>query len=745
MSDLPARNHRMHSRPRLASLFPQGFAHTRWTVDTVAGYLLVISTLYLAIPHLLFYFGWLQWPWAVLAAGSVGVALVITLRLGLHFVAQVQASREIVVLPDVAPENPAGAAEESNRRIEQAALVTEGLMHEEADGFVFTRQHALMIAAICLMWLTLSGVGGFVAQDNDWDKHNTVLNSLMLKPWPTVYEIYKVDIPLVYYIAYYLPAALVGKVGGWFWANQALFLWSMVGLMIAALWFCVLVRRVSYSVLLIFVLFSGQDVIGKLLAHYVGLWNGGRGQWAHIDAWTGLWQYSSQATQLNWVPHQALAGWIVVGMTLYCLVRLRRRELVLLPVGLSAFWSPFVTLGMIPYLVLDFLIDKEPLGLRVRRMISIPNVVGMMALGITGFYFSAKAFPGSPIVIESMFSGLSLGSYDGSTLDGISFLLFFCLIEFGLYAIILYHSGAIQEERWRWMLDITVLTLCILPWFKLGVYNDLVMRASIPALFVLAVLVARAVHDESLARQSRLALMVLLLVGAVTSGIELRRHFQSMMNGDAPIMDSTQLPGDFVHYMQTQAYFFGQYSGAIDSPFFNYAAKPIPEGAKAVAGSEEFALNDHDFILYGNQIYLLQDSITLPAEIAVGTTFTVPWQLHFFGPSISQQTAYQFDPSLRLVDEGGAPVWALDGWPTERPKIAPFAMTQWTGQMTVTVPMTATPGLYTLDVGFYGANNSEYLTAHTVPEAIQEMALVSGTEEVGIGEIVPVGSLQVVE
>jgi hypothetical protein len=451
---------------RLFAVTSRWLARPYWSAEVVAGVLLATSTLYLAIPHLIFFFGWLKWPLALGAALSVGAALVGVLW---------------TVLGSIVPEEQ-----------------DEGHGERKLN---FTRHDALMIGAVALIWLTISGVGGFVAQDLDWNKHNMVLNSLIRKPWPTVYEIYRVDVPLVYYIGYYLPAAFVGKIVGsgssWYWANQALYWWSMGGLLLALLWFCVLVRRVSYSVLLIFVLFSGLDVIGKVLATYGRLWNIAEKDWQHIDSWSGLWQYSSNATLLNWVPHQGLAGWVVMGMTLYCMVSLRRRELILLPFGLSALWSPFITVGMVPYVVLDFLIAQGSLAQRIRHTVSVPNAVGLLALAITAFYFSAKATAGSPIVIQDMLSGLSLASYAGPTWDAIAFLLFFCLLEFGLYAIVLYRSGAVQDERWRWVFDITVLTLSILPWFKFGVYNDLVMRASIPALFVLAVIVARAVHDAS--------------------------------------------------------------------------------------------------------------------------------------------------------------------------------------------------------------------------------------------------------
>jgi hypothetical protein len=282
----------------------------------------------------------------------------------------------------------------------------------------------------------------------------------------------------------------------------------------------------------------------------------------------------------------------------------------------------------------------------------------------------------------------------------------------------------VHGEEWRWIFDITVLSLFIIPWFKLGVYNDLVMRASIPALFALAVVVARAVHDFSLARQTRLALVVLLLVGAVTAGIEFRRHVVRMVTLPAPIVNEVSQRWDFVYYMQRQVFFFGQYAGGIDAPFFQVAAKPIPNEAEVTEESDEYKLNRHDFSLYGNQLYLLRDSVTLPAEVVAGETITVPMQLHFFGPANQQP----YEPTLQLVNDKGALLSVRDGWSQGRPEVSPFWMTHWSGAVTMTVPVTATPGMYNLEVGFYGVEDGDYLIASSVP---------AGEE---IGELVPVTS-----
>ncbi len=54
----------------------------------------------------------------------------------------------------------------------------------------------------------LSGIGGIGFQHYDWNKHNAILSDLVRESWPVGYTYYGRPVALVYYIAYYLPAAL---------------------------------------------------------------------------------------------------------------------------------------------------------------------------------------------------------------------------------------------------------------------------------------------------------------------------------------------------------------------------------------------------------------------------------------------------------------------------------------------------------------------------------------------------------
>jgi hypothetical protein len=211
------------------------------------------------------------------------------------------------------------------------------------------------LLVIATLLLGMSGTGGVGYQDTDWLKHNAVLKDLIDRPWPVTYEFDGQQIPLVYYVAYYLPAAAVGKALGWAAANWALLAWSLGGAILTLLWFQLLARRADRRTLLLFAVFSGLDIAGQLFTRQVIApirpEVGALLTWTHLEGWAVGWQYSANATLLFWVPNQALAGWLATGLIAYGLLNPSRELDALFCTSLVAFWSPFVALGLLPYLV----------------------------------------------------------------------------------------------------------------------------------------------------------------------------------------------------------------------------------------------------------------------------------------------------------------------------------------------------------------------------------------------------------
>jgi hypothetical protein len=211
------------------------------------------SLAYLSLPVAVFLVGWLRPGWAAVMTAALVAGLVAMAR---RFRAVATTPRE---------ERPVSGA-------------------------------AVAMGALAVMVVVgLSGPGGFGVQTWDWAKHNAILKDLVEQPWPVAYATGRDDVALTYYVAYYLPAALAGKLAGWQAANVALFAWTAIGCVLAMLWLVVLSGAPVWRCVAIFVLFSGLDVVGAIA--WSTRWN--KGRWAndfHLEWWAGHWTYPGNVT-----------------------------------------------------------------------------------------------------------------------------------------------------------------------------------------------------------------------------------------------------------------------------------------------------------------------------------------------------------------------------------------------------------------------------------------------------------------
>ena len=175
----------------------------------------------------------------------------------------------------------------------------------------------LVLLGIVSLWCMLSGLGNFYYQSSDWAARNAIFRDLIRFDWPVIYDVS--GRALVYYIAFWLPAALFGKLAAFFGAdlgyafavgNVALLLWSIINMLVIVLLVLLYVRAHSvkrfFIALAIFIGFSGLDIIGALchLAFGVEIPY-------HLEWWTA-YQDTSMAACLGWVFNQAIPAWLTI-------------------------------------------------------------------------------------------------------------------------------------------------------------------------------------------------------------------------------------------------------------------------------------------------------------------------------------------------------------------------------------------------------------------------------------------------
>jgi hypothetical protein len=378
-----------------------------------------------------------------------------------------------------------------------------------------TRLQVMVALSVGCAWTVFGGTDHLVFANADWHIRDAVLHDLVASPWPLGYGLLDGHETLLRApLAYYLPAALVGKSAGLPMAHMALALWTAIGASLFLLQVLSLTpSRLGTAVLVaaIVVLFSGLDIVGSLL-------NDGprfRADWnitTHLEWWAGIYQYSSMTTQLFWVPNHALAGWIIIGL----LFRDSRAPSLLttLPILVvaAALWSPLSALGLVPFVLWKagtHMFRDRNLRLLHPQVWAPALVVGLAV----GAYLALD--PGA------IHKGMSLGNdAPGNIAMDLLRQAQFFLLEAGFIGL------AILMIRRSGEAVLALIILAVLPFAYLGPANDLVMRASIPSLAVLMIAACLALVQQGEDRRDarkKLALGALLIVGAVTPAAEFAR------------------------------------------------------------------------------------------------------------------------------------------------------------------------------------------------------------------------------
>lgn len=358
--------------------------------------------------------------------------------------------------------------------------------------------------------LLLGGQGRLFYANLDWQVRDAVLRDLTLYPWPYVYadrgELELLRAPLGIYLT---PAAL-GKALGVGAAGIALLIQNifLTGGFLAVASVLFETKRARIWAVTVFVLFSGMDIIGTWIVQA----NSGRFEPIdHIEFWSGL-QYSSHITLLFWVPQHGLAGWI--GALFFLLWRQEKVKLGLLlaAVPTLALWSPLAAMGVVPFAAYAGM--SELLRRRIRLFdLAVPAVAVLLAA--PGLAYLAADGDSVGMRIQAPFL--------------VQFATFTALEVLPFVAAVL-----ILTPRPRYGSPdfvITAACLILIPFVRVGEGYDFMMRVSIPAFAILAVLVADALSRERLGqlppfpRLVAYCLILTLLIGMATPLLELRRAF----------------------------------------------------------------------------------------------------------------------------------------------------------------------------------------------------------------------------
>ena len=436
--------------------------------DCIDG-LTVGALIYLAVPNLIFLFGWFRLPVALLLCGAM-----------LFF---------LYKLP--------GAAAINWRHEHSATAVA-------------------LILTIGSAWAVFGGGSHFMYANPDWVVRDAVLGDLINQKWPVHYlSPDGLQLVLRSAIGYFLPLAIFGSIFGVANLDLAIFAWTATGVCLF-LFLLPLPRQGGWPLflaLLLAVFFSGMDFLGQLISTQSLPMFPLRLEW-----WAPL-SYPSLSVQLLWAPNHCLPIWIGTLLLLRYWNRERFLNISASVLPLTLIWTPFAALGLLPFVLLGAFGHLRKFHLRgmpwssiaAAAVFSLP--VGLFLLldignidgGVVNQAASQVASP-----VASAVPPVSLYYY-----------LLFITCEFLLLAIVL----APHARKNRETFGLAVLILIALPLIRFGPSNDLLLRLSTPPLVILLVTCLQTLFAASQPafRSTRWIAWLFLAIGAHSGFNELWR------------------------------------------------------------------------------------------------------------------------------------------------------------------------------------------------------------------------------
>ena len=445
-------------------------------------------------------------------------------------------------------------------------------IYQEADKMwipEFTKDNIIKICFIVFviaMWVYMSGIGKFVFQNSDHTVRNTIFNLLVERKWPVKnYDILPRNAGalqatgLIYYIGYWLPSAIFGKLFGLRVGYYAQAVWAVLGISLVYYFICEKAKKVIIWPLWIFIFFSGLDIIGVWITDtdvtaYVNIW--------HLEWWATPYQFSSMTTQLFWVFNQAIPAWIC---TMLAYAQKNNRNLVFIA-GCSLLTSTFPFIGIL--LIITFVcltrnyeetkisskvsrVEKVKIhiGCVIKDTCTIQNILGGGTIGILSFLYLKGNLSGAVKMHED--------SNNFMLQNSLPKLVLFLLLELLIFAVLLYKYN--KDNKLYYFI---FMMLCIIPVIKVGYGTDFCMRVSIPFLFIIMLWYMDTLSKAWRERGYVLfaGMCFVLLLGSMTPLMELKRTwtytYQRINEGEivyaedydeVEILNSSNFSGDIEH------------------------------------------------------------------------------------------------------------------------------------------------------------------------------------------------------
>ena len=436
----------------------------------------------------------------------------------------------------------------------------------------------LTVAFVVLIWIILSGIGDLFYQNSDHQVRDAIFNMMVESKWPAMHGTLEgngaVMKPLVYYIGFWFPAALFGKLTSLTGGYLFQVFWGWLGIMLTYLLICIWRKKISIWPLWILIFFSGLDIIRQNIYRETPLFST-----EFLDYLINDFSYQSIVVQVNSVYHTAIPAYVAVML----LIAGGRRKNIILLWSTLLLTATFPFVGIIPYLFyVVFGKDREKKNIeKIKEIFTFQNIVGAGLVGCISFLFLFSNIAGGYLNTIRDVSG-TVGNYHGvllsETITSISIVslanklkniwvtivnhrigayLIFIIFEIGIYFALLFRKYRKEPLYWY-----TVGSLLVIPWIRVGTSLDFCLKASIPGLFIIVILIIKQLEDWNRYKLLNIIMVVCLCIGSVTVIHQAADAIKLQMQG---FKQTTLHSSELVRW--------SNFSGDADSFFFRHLAK----------------------------------------------------------------------------------------------------------------------------------------------------------------------------
>lgn len=408
-----------------------------------------------------------------------------------------------------------------------------------------------LVFLVTLVWSYLGGLNGYFYQSSDWNCRNAIYWDLIRGDWPVHYS--QNGGALSYYIGHWIPPAVAAKV--FYWSTDSfelaqligrftLWIWSCIGLTIVLLlifhFLNATTKKKKIFAALVFIFFSGLDLLGGVFRDNLDfLFSEGA---LHLEWWTQDYQFTSITACVYWVFNQTIIPWII---TLCFLMEKDARNYVFYCVA-CLLCGPFPCLGLAICMIVKTVfygvnrLRKNGFGKALkavfRTVFSPANACTFMlvfpfvaAYILTNDAFGAISTSADVSAGEVAVTKAAFFSAEYWTRD----LILFLVMDAGIYLSLLF----IDHKRNPMFYTIAAIFL-LAPYFHVGVSIDFCMRVSVPAIFILMLYVSEFLQkhltikpaDFSLTNKKKMVrqvaawiLLICFLIGSATPIVEVYR------------------------------------------------------------------------------------------------------------------------------------------------------------------------------------------------------------------------------